>query len=174
MPAFDPAQLRAIEGSPFEKRTLYRIVPTAYLEAMDEIGPSMRLGGRYNPPGEFGALYLTINTECALSEMVKKVFGNRAALPPLSVGEFQVSLRKVLDLTDKGVLQKLGMAPGLLLDPTDYSVTQELASAARHNGFEGLIVPSAVREDCRNMVVFKDKMLPPSFCILDSQSIQKL
>ena len=55
MPAFDPAQLRAIEGSPFEKRTLYRIVPTAYLDSMDEIGPSLRLGGRYNPPGEFGA-----------------------------------------------------------------------------------------------------------------------
>ena len=106
--------------------------------------------------------------------MVKKVFGNRAALPPLSVAEFQVSLRKVLDLTDKDVLQKLGVVPSVLLNPMDYSVTQEMASAARHNGFEGLIVPSAVREDCRNMVVFKDKMLPPSFCILDPQSIRKL
>src|SRR5438045_2423402 len=110
MVAFNEPQLQRLGGIPLEASVLRRVVVAAYVDTIDEIGPSMLYGGRYNAKGEFGALYLTVSVDCGVAERIKQVFGNRAALPPLVAATFNVYLKKHLDLTNPDVLGPLGLS----------------------------------------------------------------
>src|SRR5262245_61364168 len=135
MVTFNEPQLRQMAGAPLARGLYHRLIVSDFADAIDEIGPSMLHGGRYNPAGEFGVLYLTVSIDCGMAEMVKRVFGNHAALPPLSVGDFQVSLQRHLDLTDAEIQKELGVNVSKLTDPADYGLTQRLARSARQAGF---------------------------------------
>jgi len=139
---------------------------------MDEISPSLIYGGRYNEAGEFGVLYLTVNPPCAYAELLKQVDGMKEDLPALVVGTFRVELRKCLDLTDPQVRENLGIRLADLTVPADFDLTHRISKTVRQAGFEALVVPSAAHADCKNVVVYKDKLLPPSFCIFDAESVQ--
>ena len=138
---------------------------------MDEISPSLLYGGRYNPAGEFGVLYLAITPRCAYAELLKQVEGAKEDLPALVVGTFRLDLRKCLDLTDSHVFKSLGISVANLTVPVDFQMTHQISQAARHVGFEALLAPSAASPECKNLVVYKDKLLPPSFCIFDVDSV---
>ncbi len=138
---------------------------------MDEISPSLLYGGRYNPAGEFGVLYFAISPRCAYTELLKQVEGVKEDLPARVVGTFRLDLRKCLDLTDPQVHKSLGISLADLTAPTDFRLTQQISQAVRKVGFEALLVPSAASPECKNLVVYKDKLLPPSFCIFDVKSI---
>jgi hypothetical protein len=81
------------------------------------------------------------------------------------VGAADVDDLEVLDLTDRTVIERLGLAGADLVDD-DYSRTQELADAARAAGFEGLLAPSAALPGRRTLIVFGTGMIrltfPPS------------
>ncbi len=173
MPTFNEESLSPLlPGVPAPSETYYRMIEINYLGAIDEIGPSMTFGGRYNPRGEFGVLYLSVSPDCAFLEKLKQYFGNKEAIPDQSIAIFRVNVRKCLNLLDSHVLEHLKLTRAMLIDPTDYGLTQTLSRAARAAGFEALLAPAATEEKCQTLVVYKDKLLPPSFCICDTKSIR--
>jgi RES domain-containing protein len=122
---------------------------------------SLKAGGRFNPPNEFGALYTSLNPKTAAQEVAR---GLRArGIDPEQfpegawwVYELEVSLEPVLDLTDVDVLQKSGLQ-GNLLTGSDVNLTREIAGEARKGGYEALLVPSAAVAGSKNLVIFLDK-----------------
>ncbi|OGS05556.1 MAG: hypothetical protein A3G41_08175 [Elusimicrobia bacterium RIFCSPLOWO2_12_FULL_59_9] len=167
------AGLRALlPGVAPRTNTWYRIIDARFTSEIDEIAHTVLYSWRYNPKGEFGVLYLALSADCAYRERLRQAHGRAEDLPPLCVGTFKVRLTKCLDLTSPPVCAKLGIAASRLLSTNDFSVAQSIAREARRVGFEAIVAPSAVGDDCRNLVVFKDKLLPPSRCICDPESIQ--
>ena len=151
--------------------TYYRMVNAIYASEIDEITHSILYSWRYNPKGEFGVLYLSVSPECAYREKLKQVSGHKEDLLPQTVGSFRVKLTECLDLTNSSFQKKLGIFKEQLTQPFDFSLTQVIAREARNLGFEAIIAPSAIGEDCSTLVVFKDKLNPPSYCILDKKSV---
>lgn len=149
----------------------YRLVNVQYVSEMDEIIHSIHYSGRYNPKGEFGVLYLAISLDCAFREKLRQVYGRKGDLPPQRSGAFSVSMR-CLDLRQNAILKRLEISKQDLINPADYTIPQTLAREARKLGFEGILAPSAIGDNCHNLVVFKDKLNPPSHCILDPKSIR--
>ncbi|MCK4524778.1 RES family NAD+ phosphorylase [candidate division WOR-3 bacterium] len=147
------------------------MINAQYANEIEEIAHTILFSWRYNPKNEFGVLYLSINQECAYLEKLEQVYGRKSNLSPQVVGTFKVNLTKCLDLTDSSVREVLKIAIEPLIDPSDFTVTQSIAREARKLGFEAIIAPSAISEDCSSLVVFKDKLNPPSYCMYDTQSI---
>ena len=137
----------------------FRIVPRIYREWIDSDEGAKRRGGRYNPPDEFGALYLSANPEGCLAELA-----TRTDTPPnLCEGTIEVRLDRVCDLTDQATREILGVALTDLTGP-DWTLTQQLGSAIRDAGFQGIRVPSAVGPHI-NLVVFRDRAAPEAVAI---------
>lgn len=150
----------------------YRMVSVYRKEEIDETAHTVLYSWRYNPKGEFGVLYLSKTPECTYREKLKQVDGNKKNIKPQVAGRFNVKLSRCLDLTNPKNREYLGLLIEDIINPTDFSVTQSIAREARHVGFEAIIAPSAIGEDCYNIVIFKDKLLPPSYCICDKASIK--
>ena len=150
----------------------FRLVGAEYASQMDEIAQTVLRAWRYNPRGEFGVLYLSSSPECAYREKLKQVFGKKGHLKPQVVGRFSVNLSKCLHLTNPDCLATLAVTREQLIDPTDFSVTQGIAREARRIGFEAILAPAAIGEDCHSLVVFKDKLSPPASCICETASIR--
>ena len=154
------------------RASYYRIVDSRCVAEIDEIAHAVLYSWRYNPKGEFGVLYLSASPGCCWREKLKQVLGRATDLPPQSVGRFDVNLSKCLDITDTANRSMLAVTLDDLPRPSPFTPTQELARQARRSGFEAIIAPAAVGDDCHNLVVFKDKLTPPSSCTLDMGSIQ--
>ena len=164
---------KLLPGISSSSKTYYRLVDARYTSEIDEIAHTILYSWRYNPKGEFGVLYLSISPECAYQEKLKQIHGRKQDLTPQVVGTFRVKLTKCLDLTNPSFQQAINVTPAQFIDPSDFSLTQSIARQARTLGFEAIIVPSAVGVDCSSLVVFKDKLFPPSYCICDEQFIRR-
>jgi RES domain-containing protein len=134
-------------------------------------GPSFTYGGRYNRPGEFGALYLSETPEICEQEKLKQVGGRRQLLPPQALGFVDVDIRDVLDLTDEDNRKALGVSAQHVTDLLDMALPQAIADAARDLGVRALLVPSAATAG-KNLVVFEESLLQPE-CKLRATKIQK-
>lgn len=154
------------------KKAYYRMIDARHMAEIDEIAHTVLYSWRYNPKGEFGVLYLSSSPECCWREKLKQVHGRAADLPPQVVGAFEVDLAKCLDLTHAACLTALTVSRDELVQPADFAATQDLARHARRAGFEAIIAPSAIGTDCRTLVVFKDKLVSPSYCVLKPGSIK--
>lgn len=148
------------------------MIDARYTAEIDEIAQTVLYSWRYNPKGEFGVLYLSSSPECCWREKLKQVHGRSDDLPPQAVGRFDCGLSKCLDLTEEASRGALSVSLDELLRPADFTTTQSLARQARRAGFEAIIAPSAIGADCKTLVVFKDKLVPPSFCTLTAGSIK--
>lgn len=99
-----------------------------------------------------------------------------SALAPRAMLTLAVRLRRVLDLTDPGVRAVWGLAPEDLAS-NDYARCQEVAVAARKDGYEAIRYPSAaialtdLAEDgstptgarlTHNLAIFADRLHPGS------------
>ena len=161
--------LRAIRslspGVHTPRTTYFRVVSESFASTIEDIWPSYDRGWRYNPKKEFGVLYLSISERCCGLERSRQSKASEGYFQPLVIGEFKVSINKCLDLTSSDVLKTISVEKGELLTE-DLTLPQSIAREARSSGFEALIVPSAASEECQNLVVFRDKLLPPSFCLL--------
>jgi RES domain-containing protein len=142
------------------------MVDARYKDSVDETAQTVLHAWRWNPAGEFAVLYLSKDEDCCMREKLRQVGGNPDFLPAQFVGVFDVKLRRCLDLTSAKVLKVLGLTREELISPDDFTKPQAVARAARRAGFEALIAPSAIGDDCETLVVFKDKLAPPSSCIL--------
>lgn len=160
------AALKRLAGVRPPQARWHRMVDARYEDSLDETAQTVLRPWRWNPAGEFAVLYLSASPDCCRREKLRQVGGNPDFLPPQVVGEFAVKLRRCLDLTSPKVLATLRLTREELIAPDDFTKPQAVARAARRLGFEALIAPSAVGPDCATLVVFKDKLAPPSFCIL--------
>jgi RES domain-containing protein len=120
-----------------------------------DLEASRRSGGRYNPPGEFGAVYCSDSPELCLAERISNGGSGRMAVVPV-----EVVLKRVLDLTSTSVREALGV-PLEDLVSDGHEVTRRLGVAARASGIEALLAPSA-RGPGRNLVLFLDALDPSS------------
>lgn len=126
---------------------------------------------RFTPPGgRFGVLYVALAPGTAAAEL-----GRRAeqlgvpvgALAPRAMLTLAVRLTRVLDLTARAVRDAWGLTGGDLTGD-DYARCQEVAAAARADGYEAIRYPSAAvaREggggpgDADNLAVFADVLHP--------------
>lgn len=102
-------------------------------------------GGRFNPPGSFPVLYLCQSRPCAVAELRR--LGERQAigiegLLPRMLYRYEISLDRVLDLTDDGVRTQVGLGVDVLTGP-DWTSCQELGSALHALGAQAINSPSA-------------------------------
>jgi hypothetical protein len=81
-------------------------------------------------------------------------------------GAFEAKLNRCLDLTSRKALKALSVTREELLSFDDFTKPQAVSRAARQAGFEAVIAPSAIGDDCATLVVFKDRLAPPSSCVL--------
>ena len=122
---------------------------------------SLKAGGRFNPPNEFGALYTSLEPNTAAKEVARGLRQRGVDPDQFPEGawwvyELEVKLESVLDLTDADVLQKSGIPENSLIG-TDVNATRQIAAEARKRGYEGLLVPSASVAGSKNLVIFLDK-----------------
>jgi RES domain-containing protein len=140
------------------KGRFYRMVSMKHKNEILDIQGSILAGGRYNPPHEFGALYLGETKEVCKAERMRK-----SKTPfPMVIGEIEISLNKTLDLTDDKILEQLGINKKDLLrdmgdEAYDYKVTRNIARRVRREGIEGLIVPSVTGKG-KNLVIFMENI----------------
>ena len=130
---------------------------------------------RFTPPGgRFGVLYAALAPGTATAELrrrAEQLGVPVAALAPRAMLTLAVRLRRVLDLTDPAVRDAWGLTPEALAGD-DYARCQEVALAARADGYEAIRYPSAAvaREaagaeaagGADNLAVFADVLHPGS------------
>lgn len=137
------------------------------------LAASQRAGGRFNPPGEFGALYLACESATAVAELRRRAEGlgiEPGDLLPRTLLTVDAKFRQVLDLTEPAVRREWGLE-GEVLSADDLSACQEVGSAARRAGYEAIRFPSATGSGT-NLAVFLDRLHPGSEIeVVDSRSL---
>lgn len=151
--ALRPAQ---IQGN------FFRIVSAKYQNEILSTAGSFQYGGRYNPKGEFGWLYLSEGEEICAAEVLRAADDPDFFKQPRICGTIQVMLEKVLDLTDEQILKELGIRKEDLLQDTgdrerDYRLPRRIGRLARAAGFEALKVPSVTSQG-NNLVIFRENL----------------
>lgn len=102
---------------------------------------------RYTGPGR-GGVYGGTSRETALAEI--NHYNAAAGRIPVSRN---VSVDKVLDLTNPSVRRQLGVSLDDLTS-NDYTTTQRIGDWARQQGYNGILAPSARNSGGTNLVVF--------------------
>lgn len=161
-----------LPGTQSENNLYYRMTNEAYGGTIDDIGPSFIYGGRYNIKDEFGVLYLSSSPQCAFSERLRQVRGQKDDLLPQVIATFEVKIQKCLNLFEENIRREIGIVWDDLTKDSDFLTPQSISREARTAGFEALIAPSAVGKECQTLVVFKDRLEPPSFCTLKKGSLK--
>lgn len=100
-----------LPGVSLSDDTYYRLVTASYAPKIDDIAQSILHSWRYNPHGEFGVLYLSMNPDCAYREKLKQVYNDAQSLPPQVVGKFNVMSARCLDLTQPSFQDTLALSP---------------------------------------------------------------
>lgn len=133
----------------------YATVDEGTLEA------SMRAGGRFNPAGEFGAIYVALDKETALAELERRI--ERTGLPrqhfrPRMMLHLRARLEHVLDLTDPEVRTRLHVTVEEV-SGTDWRRAHDIAREARLQGYTAIRFPSATGTG-QNLAIFLDRLQP--------------
>lgn len=124
-------------------------------------------GGRWNPGGEFEALYLALSEEGVVGEFIRYVGHYKSFAPEDATTReivlVKVTAGKILDLTDPRTRASLGVTQEDLRSSRDLweEITWPIARAAFAARFEGLLVPSAA-DGWVNLVIFPENLLPGS------------
>lgn len=110
--------------------------------------------GRYHRQGEPGVWYASSQEQAAWAEFFRHFVDD--GIDPFElrrrVGRVSVDL-DVLDLTNPAVREHLAIDENDLLTD-NYTITQELAAAARDAGFDGVLAPSAGLPGRQSLAVF--------------------
>jgi RES domain-containing protein len=115
-------------------------------------------GGRFNPPGAFGALYVSLDAETARQE----------SDAPEVVLEIDALLSAVYDLTRSEAQQHCGLTPAALC-ARDHEPCRRAAEAIREQGYEAIRYPSAAGDGI-NLAIFWDRRRDGSSLRLAGQS----
>jgi len=138
------------------KGTFYRITAKDH-KILDDSGSIEGSGGRYNNGKSHRALYLGESINSCKSEIkrhAKDLLIKIEGFRPFSLGKVEISLVKVLDLTDENILNYLKIKREDLIK-SDYTFTQKLGEIAHNVEIEAIKVPSVTSEG-NNLVIFKE------------------
>ena len=99
-------------------------------------------GARWNPPG-IAALYTSLSRDGVLAES-NYLISAQGIAPTRArhIHTFELSLRSVLEVTDRMLLARLGVDEDAL-GSVDLSNCQRVGGAVERLGHDGLVVPSA-------------------------------
>lgn len=164
----DRALLDALDSYPAEKfegrgwRTTF--------ESRDPLLGSTA-GGRWGPPGSFEVLYTSCDPDGSLAE----IYHDLSMTPVFSysnvlLAELQVTLQRVLQLTNQDHLVALGLD-----DPRakriDTSISHAVGAAAHFLEFQAILVPSA-RWECNYLVILMDRIdLNEDLIVVDQKPV---
>lgn len=125
--------------------TVYRQCAPDHTDLAITLANDHRHGGRFNPPGEFGAVYVAVERATALRELARQAeflgFAVEELLPRAML-RLQLHIRRVLDLTDESVCRAWGLA-GADMTELQHDECWEIARAAYRSGFEAIQFRSA-------------------------------
>lgn len=139
------------------KGRFFRMVRAEDADEILSTGPSFAYGGRYNKRGEFGALYLSENSQTCNVEKLRQVGGRIELLPPQSMGIIEVAIKGAVDLTAEKNLKALGISEASLTDAVNRVLPQAVGEAARNCGIRALLAQSAVALG-KNLVIFEESL----------------
>jgi RES domain-containing protein len=160
-PEFSPERLRhrirqiksvRIQGH------FFRLVPAIHAEAIEETGPSFAIGGRYNPRGEFGALYLGQSAALCWKEILKFYQGRTEYVPDQVLGEFAIDIKECLDLTVPKTLETLGVTLEQITEPANHYLTRLIGGSAWSLGIEAIKFPSSADPGQFAVAIFRDHL----------------
>jgi len=136
-------------------KIFFRLVPLKYTNEILNPQGNNESGGRYNPPGEFTVLYLGESENVCKAEINART--NPDLLPSRKIlGKIEISLEKVLDLTDDANLKILGLKKKDLMykkSENGWNLTQQIARLAYQIEVKAILVPSSTRKG-NNLAVF--------------------
>jgi RES domain-containing protein len=142
----------------------YRQASPKHAEVSERLlSASARTGGRFNPAGEFGALYVSLDAETPFRELRRQVEkdGTEAwKLLPRTLFAMEIRLGRVLDLTSPEVVSAWMSPEDLIAD--DWAGCQAVARTAREMGFEAVRYPSVTGAG-ENLAIFADRLSPSSY-----------
>jgi RES domain-containing protein len=115
----------------------------AYLD--HALAHTLETGGRFNPAGDFGALYLSLDPKTPKAE----------SDAPEVILELDARLTGVLDLRRPEALAKYGLTTDALCGG-DHGPCQRAGRAIREDGYEAVRYPSAMGDGI-NLAVFWDR-----------------
>ncbi|WP_076347092.1 RES family NAD+ phosphorylase [Paludisphaera borealis] len=166
-PRLERAVTRLLPAAVPFQGVAYRSASPRYANLHDLLtGAGARLSGaRWNPPGSFPSVYLSLDPHTALDEVLAHFHHYALSIPsamPRVTVAVSASLQRLLDLTDAEVCSSLRLSRRrLLTEPWremqaagEEAVTQAVGRVAFHAGVEGLLVPSAARAHGVNLIVF--------------------
>jgi RES domain. len=153
-------------------KIFFRLVPLKYNNEILNPQGNCACGGRYNPPGEFTVLYLGESENVCKEERNARTSPN--LLPSRKIlGKIEVSLGKVLDLTNDTNLEILGLKKKDLMYKkieNGWNLTQQIARLAYQIGVEAILVPSATGKG-NNLAVFDKHIKKKSIRLLSKKKI---
>ena len=132
----------------------YRTITEKRIKTILESGPSFIGGGRFNPKGEFGALYFSENQETAYKEWLRGRIDNEAV--PCITATFKVVLSNVVQLINDKNHHITKWKTGR------YTESQELGEKLYYNNVEGIVYDSALADGIKNIVVFPANLIKNS------------
>lgn len=133
----------AKEGAVSEQ--VFRHCAPAHTDLDQTLEHTKAVGGRYNPPGEFGAVYVSRDQKGLLRELDRrseKLGIRREDLPPRTLLTLDLHVKRVLDLTDAAVREAWGADIEDLIREDDYSRCHEVARSDRR---PVIVIASGVR-----------------------------
>jgi len=141
---FETTVLSKIRGRKVAGR-FYRTVLARYRDRLDDPIGSSRVDGRYHTTAEDQVLYLSDSPTLCMGEATRILSTVPLKEAAWHTGTFTVELTRALDLTSSQTLDRLGITVVDLVQPRPggFRLTQALATAARGQGFEGLLVQTA-------------------------------
>lgn len=142
----DPTRVAAATLSPFRGEGWRHLSPRHDPFS----GEGARLhGGRFNPVGSFPVVYICRTRPCVVAELQR--LGERQTigvegLLPRHLYRYDIRLDRVLDLTNAGVRDEVGLGLEVLTGP-DWATCQDLGATAHALGVQAILSPSAAGVD---------------------------
>lgn len=115
--------------------------------------------GRWHIKGEFGGLYAGENQKVCQEE-IRRIYSGKTPAKEYKLVELQISLSKVLDLTNPGNLIKLNIKKEQLISgkgqvSETVVIPNSIAKSAHELGYEAIITPSATGLE-KSIVLYQD------------------
>ena len=163
------------------KGTVYRFASVDYASRDDLITGqgAMNHAGRWNPKGQFPAVYTSLTPETALAETRAHYDYYQfdfADATPTVLTSLHVMLSHVLDLSQGPIRTKLRISLKrmqqedwrLLNRGSQISLTQALGQKLFEVGFEAIVVPSFAHSGFQNLVIFPGNRRPRSVVAIEN------
>jgi RES domain-containing protein len=128
----------------------------------------LRADGRWNDPGQFGALYLCTEEEGALAEYQKALETGETEGEHYLATVLVKQCHPVANLVSRTApFHEVDHQLLTRDDAAAVAYCRQLAGRARREGYGGLLVPSAALPGAINLVVYLDVVPPPQLDLVD-------